>query len=419
MDEHQELHRAHGHKIEELKTVEFVLALTGNSDRIKARWPKIHEKIYQQEIVFTALGQTIIVGGHQLTSAIDRKAEALMQAAHIADGEEVWLYGVGLGELPRLMLARGREVHMVLLNLAMARAAFDYVDMPWLDDPNIELHLAGDLTDAFVPYSVSTPELRSAPVSPLRDRLMVLLNQPYNDFTLTVRDPLCKMHQEMNKRFTDPSVRELYGNKLARAIVCMGGPTLGDYYDWIKNDCAPVIAASTVLKPLLAAGITPSYTMVIDALPSMMKHFRDIEIAPSMALVYHDIVFPAIVDLWTGPRYKANISTNPDSDLLSGGSVLHTAIDLAVRMGAKEVVLLGADLCYRDQSHVAGAASPHTTNDAWRIKSTNARGEEVKTDDCLMQYHWSLERYIYDHPEVKWFRGGRDGMAVEGITWID
>ena len=368
---------------------------------------------------YTVDGNTIVIAGRHITSRTQRTAEAALQASVVpVDAPEVWIYGFGLGDIQRELLKRSalKVLHVVTLNAAIADAALDFEPQEWMNDPRVELLDAHEVKDISGPCCVYPADLRLADRSAwhLRDRLMAYLNQPFNHFLFHWLSTVWAQHLAENKPYldVDPSVRELASTDTRDAVVVGGGPTLGLAYDWLRAGDFNIIAASTALRPLLAAGIEPDVTVVIDRDPKMARHF---ETRCSGDLVYHPQSHPSIPGGWLGRRFVVR-----DGELFSGGSVIHNQIDLAVKMGARAVYLVGCDFGYPGgHSHVEGAPMPYLVSDQGGCLTRNGRGDEILTDPNLLQYRVCAEDYVAAHPDAKWRKLGRDGAEMRGVEWYD
>lgn len=377
-------------------------------------------------------GQTVLVEGIQLTSAVDRDKEARLQAETIPAGaREAWLYGPALGDLVRVLLERPEleRLHVVVMNRKLSTA----VGMPFLldpvhelvvlsrwPDPRVVMHQPGELEYVCGPWVVSPAELLFAEAAalPLRDRLQALINEPYHELMFRTLAPVWAAQEEVNRPLleSDPHVSALFGDDEPEAIVIGGGPTTAEYFDFIRERAAavPVIAASSVLRPLLAADIVPDVVVVVDRLPAMLDHFPEDLEAPGTHLLYNAQVLPAIPRRWKGPRCWMR-----EGDLFVGGSVMHAQVDLAVRMGARTVHLFGVDLSYPgEHTHLDGAPAASRVTGP-RSRTINGLGGWVPTDDALAQYHRALESYIAVHQDVRFLKYGRAGAAVLGAEWVD
>src|SRR2546422_308459 len=106
------------------------------------------------------LGCTVLIDGYQLTSAVDRIAEARLQAQAIPiDAPEAWVYGCGLGDLVRVLLERPalRRLHVVVFNLEILEMA------RLVNDDRVRLYLPGTAPPKVRdPFAVCPGDLRHA-----------------------------------------------------------------------------------------------------------------------------------------------------------------------------------------------------------------------------------------------------------------
>jgi hypothetical protein len=193
--------------------------------------------------------------------------------------------------------------------------------------------------------------------------------------------------------------------------VIAGGPTAPESYDWVRGAGLLAVAASTLLRPLQAAGIFPDVTVVLDPSPFMPLHFSGVD--TSRTLLYAQGVHGSIPRDWTGP--KRMLDRDPP-----GSSVMHLAVDEAVHMGATVVHLVGVDLCYPGgESHAPGTASRYDIRRQPLLEEQDGQGKQVWTDRNLLAYRVELERYVADHPAVRFVKHGRGGLPVAGTVWAD
>jgi hypothetical protein len=375
---------------------------------------------------------TLIIEGVHLTSAINRTAEAVMQTQHIAPkAEHVTVYGVAFGDVPRLLLRRHDLLRLtvVVMSCSVFRQTCQLVPHDWLKDPRVRVVLGKD-AELSLPFAAIPSCMRLADESAYRIRDIVTgkLNEQFQNLCLKGQSEFERKHFDDNRIYldTDPHVKELFNTaQKPMAIVVGGGPSLASHYDWIKSQDATLITASTVLKPLQQHGIDPAIVLAIDPHPFMVRHFESADLvrAKDAALVYVPSVTTKILELWRGPRYLAHIfgDGSPTADLFSGGTVVHAATDLAVRMGFSEICFAGVDFCHPgEKAHVEGAPHTHTIpTSRWRPRTVNGNGESVTTYSVLAQFHRELENYIARVPEVRFSKIGRAGVPLEGCTWMD
>ena len=99
--------------------------LVNNLKVIEQRWPDMRKKFDVVDLNTLSIeveSNTLIVNGVQLTSNYDRIAEAEMQAQLIPmDSKVASVYGVGLGDLCQVLLARTKleKLHVHIFNTGL------------------------------------------------------------------------------------------------------------------------------------------------------------------------------------------------------------------------------------------------------------------------------------------------------------
>jgi hypothetical protein len=134
---------------------------------IARRWPDIYQQLnavdpvdFQPEIK-EGLASTLVINGIQLTSRHDRIHEAKVQTDSLPQAAILHLYGVGLGDIPRILLERKSLhcLHVYILNEALFLLVNHLLDhSDWLSDQRVVLHFACDFKDINLPFFVSPSE---------------------------------------------------------------------------------------------------------------------------------------------------------------------------------------------------------------------------------------------------------------------
>lgn len=416
----------------------------------KRRWPRFAPLLDENRKLpdgFEPVYGTLRVEGIHLTSR-DRQAEAELQATALLGKNlsHVWVYGFALGDLPRLLLRQHQvgQLRVVILNKQIFCASmWHFSQGDWLSDPRVELVAANELSSLHSPYVFVPSELQLTDDDALflRDEIALEAALPFQQRKYAERQDMYQQTVQSNRDLIQhrPDVAELFRTtqcsektQYSSFAVAAAGPTLAENLAWLassqKQLC--IIATNTSLKPLLQAGITPHVVVAVDGKPELADHFASIDRqrCAEVPLVFTPIVHSEILNSWPGPlycayttheRYQPLQKLAAHTTLFSSGSVTHVAVDLAVKMGAKEITLLGADFSYvGGNSHVNGAAQQRTRLSAaeGRTWLTNEIGQRVWTDLVMVGYLRDLERYIAVHPEVAFYRGSPHGAAIKGTT---
>ncbi|WP_198919920.1 motility associated factor glycosyltransferase family protein [Pseudomonas chlororaphis] len=418
----------------------------GNAQAIQARWPRLLERLLAEDSaglqadLVEGLGSTLSISRIQLTSRHDRTAEARTQAASLpADSPMIHLYGTGLGDLQQILLENPalQRLQVHILNGAVFALVLQLLDQQaWLNDPRVELGYAGDLAEIQLPFFALPSELVLADDynAKIRDRLVSEVHLAFNnrDFVADSPEVTLRLQSSAELVASDSDVAQLFGTQPGREVfVIATGPSLERHFERLREIRAQArrplfICVDTAYRPLLKQGIEPDIVVSIDHRISGL-HLPP-EKSAAITLVYLPMVDPQILALWQGPRYVGYSASPiyarmreqlPKAQLYVGGSVIHPALDLAVKMGAEQVTLFGADFAFpMNKTHAGwldGELGPQLG--AARHWVLDGHGQRVRTQLNFRSYLCELERFIAGHPRVRFYNSSRDGAMIAGTTY--
>ncbi|MFD2643345.1 motility associated factor glycosyltransferase family protein [Pseudomonas japonica] len=416
-----------------------------NARILQERWPALFERIAREDserinaVLVEGQGSTLSIDGIQLSSRHDRVAEARFQAASLPDSAVLHVYGSGLGDLQAILLERPglQRLHVHVLNGALFALVLHLLDQrQWLADPRIELDYAGDSAEIALPYFALPAELVLADDfnAKIRDRLISETHLTFNNTHFDVADPhlVELLERSLPLLRADRDVAQLFGSRVGEsAFVIATGPTLQGHLPALKHIREQArrplfIAVDTAYKPLLAAGVTPDIVVSVDH--KIRLHHLPPEASASTALVYMPMLDVETVAGWRGPRYAGYSDSAlydrvrealPRGHLFVGGSVIHPAADLAVKMGISRITLFGADFAFPgNRTHTGwddGVLGPQVS--MARHWVLDGHGQRVRTQLNFRGYLIELERFIARHPQVAFFNTSRAGAAIAGTVF--
>ncbi|BAQ79583.1 motility associated factor glycosyltransferase family protein [Pseudomonas sp. St29] len=419
-------------------------SLEHNAQVLRERWPALLERLLAEDSavlqadLVEGLGSTLSVAGIQLTSRHDRTREARTQAASLPEAPVLHLYGCGLGDLQLALLERPglTRLYVHILNGALFKLVLQLLDQQfWLADPRVELLYAGDLSEIQLPFFALPSELVLADdySAKIRDRLVSETHVTFNNRLFTeeagVAERLAAVEPWVR---ADADVAELFGRDSGREVfVIATGPSLEQHFAALRalreRPQRPLlICVDTAYQPLQRHGIQPDVVVSIDQRISS-RHLPAQDSA-STTLVYMPLADPRVLEGWQGPRYVAYSASPvfaslrqrwPKAQLHAGGSVIHPAVDLAVKMGGRRITLFGADFAFpMDRTHAGwqdGDLGPQLK--AAKHWVLDGNGQRVKTQLNFRSYLCELERYIQSRPEVRFFNTSRSGAMIAGTTF--
>ena len=194
-------------------------------------------------------------------------------------------------------------------------------------------------------------------------------------------------------------------------VVC-AGPSLNESLDFLRehqND-ALIICVGTALKPLLAAGISPHLTIIIDSDPKVSRQFYGVENPPGHLMCTYTI-FPGIVQKYQHKLIAFDcIVTEGFSKWLKssginhgtlnvGGTVALSALDLAKITGSKNIFTFGLDLAYSDDgtSHAQNSMYDQEKRITGLVEVQGNRQKTVKTTSQFAGYIDIMNRYLSEN----------------------
>ncbi len=143
------------------------------------------------------------------------------------------------------------------------------------------------------------------------------------------------------------------------AIVVAAGPSLDAQLAGLRaaQSRSIVIAVDTALRPLLAAGIRPHFVVSVDPSTTNATHLIELSGTESTWLVAEGSIDPHVMAAFRGRIFAFRVGCRHPwpwlvangcdcGTLRAWGSVLTTAFDFAVRLGAGLIALAGADLSF-------------------------------------------------------------------------
>jgi hypothetical protein len=417
-----------------------------NVDVIQQRWPALAVRLLVEDTsllqadLVEGLGSTLSINGIQLTSRHDRTREARVQADSLpVDSAVLHVYGTGLGDLQVELLERAslQRLYVHILNGAVFALVLQLLEQhQWLSDPRVELLYAGDLAEIQLPFFALPSELVLADDfnAKIRDRLISETHLTFNNREFNPQSPeiIERLQACLPLATADADVAELFGSQAGREVfVIATGPSLEQHFDTLRairgQEGRPLfICVDTAYRPLLKHGIHPDIVVSIDQRISA-RHLPS-EDSAGIRLVYMPMLDPLVLQAWQGARYAAYSSSPiyqslreqlPKGELYVGGSVIHPAADLAVKMGAAQITLFGADFAFPgDKTHAGwndGDLGPQLG--AAKHWVLDGHGQRIKTQLNFRSYLCELERFIAGHPQVRFYNSSRAGAIIVGTTF--
>ncbi|MBI4612200.1 MAG: motility associated factor glycosyltransferase family protein [Planctomycetes bacterium] len=382
----------------------------------------------------------------------EEEAKRLLEGYEMGPTSTYFVLGMGMGyHVAELQRRRKPETRLVVLEadpsiFRTALANCDFAGM--LSSEQVHILVGDRIAELFAELRNFVFEIFSSPIVVVPHRPSIaaardFYRRAHHDLTefvqggsLTVKTALILSRASFHNRFANivpylssVGVRVLYGrHRGLPGIVVSAGPSLYRNIDRLKDleGRAVLFAVSTALKPLLARGIRPTYSVLLDFHDVSRRYFDRIDpaVAAKIPLVCDSKAAPAAVAAYDGPLVigddtfldavfkELQIQKGP---LPPGSTVAHTAFHLAHICGCDPVVFVGQDLAYSYHvTHVPGTAifnqwlpelNRFQTLDMkeWEnivrlkgalVKVKSVDGKELYTDEQMLSYRKDFELLI-------------------------
>ena len=375
-----------------------------------------------------------------LHSPYDPMWESFLYAHSIFDLEakNYYILGGGLGYLAyQLWRMSGGEadIYVFEVDQELSEYADHYGVMSFI--PNEKLHvITGDDTDLILEqYTQKNPGVKTVKTiyhwdymnykGAYADYFKVQLS---NEVTGRACEHIWRKNYDSNIKLDHKYFSELNTDSFKDEWVVVGaGPSLNDNVEFIKESAGrrTICAINASLRWFSRNNVTPDVCTVCDPHDFLIPHIEGIEeFSKNIPLVADCVANRSFVEMYKGPRYyvfsTATLMVVNSEDSVGdiwqiGGTVTSMAIDLAYRMGAKKIYLVGADLAYPDGVTFANGVG-HEVG-----KWSNNEETVVSVDDKIIptsikfyEYITMIEDQIAEYQGVDVINKSLHGAYIKG-----
>jgi len=213
-----------------------------------------------------------------------------------------------------------------------------------------------------------------------------------------------------------PAVIAAAGPSLDRALA-----TLAEYQHRVV-----VIAVDTALRPLLAAGVRPHLVVAVDPNELNGRHLVGIADTDGIWLAAEGSLHPAVFESFAGRTFIFQVSNHQPwpwlaragvarGSLRAWGSVVTSALDLALRMGCNPIVFIGHDCAYTGGRPYCDNTTFHET---WRAYLMETFGEVTPEGIREQEGYMLYGRSLVAATDINGDRVQTTGHLVAFRDWI-
>lgn len=389
------------------------------------------------------------------TYSIEREIRAMFSAVD-EETEGIIVFGMGLWHCRNHILNTYKKLRQLIIvepDLNIFRATLHSVDMSWLAEQKIDINLIvnrGEDESISLIFDI----LQKKSILKLDFAYSLSYQSLYPGYFEAVHRGIATQFRKFMVNYTTGNyflyqwAKNIMMNYKHKAIPVMkfinrfedipviivsAGPSLNYNMHQLKKvrDKAVIIAAGSAIKILDSNGIVPHFRMAADGGENEGKIFDGID-TDSAALIFADTLYHKILEQYQGTKIR--MALTPGSldqyvfkalydelfPIKSGFSISNVALDLALKLGSKKVILMGQDLSYTEGSlYAKGSWKQDDTIDFEEdryIKTTNTLGETVYTDRPFLGIRDLFEDLIRANPGPVYINATERGLNITGTV---
>lgn len=207
-----------------------------------------------------------------------------------------------------------------------------------------------------------------------------------------------------------------------------GGPSL-DKNIHLLNECHSkgiILTVGTSLRRLLSENIRPDYAFITDPKPDVYGQITGLETCGVPLILLSTVLYWLARD-YRGEKYIVCQKGYAHAEQFAkeagwplyetGGSVVTTALDFCIQMGAKRIVFLGLDLAFTGGKSHHGLQAPNMTAKS-DIKVEDIYGNSVITSQNLNSYRKWIEKRIAREKQISFIDATEGGARVAGTKVV-
>jgi hypothetical protein len=387
---------------------------------------------------------TLKLNGNYLYSRYDplKDAERFIHSQMDESANVYCLFGFGLGYHVQELLQKEPDKQIVVIEpyVSVIRKAAENIDLSNIfSHPNVRIFCLGqeevitkalkELTNQQTKWIISNAWLKALTQNhPLKSFLedMKIQEMSFQRFS-----SLMEKNFAENLKYMDADVGKLFGNfNGQKAVLVSAGPSLDDTVYSLKRlkDRYFILSVGSALRVLKENGIVPDAVIITDPQETVYKQLDGMEF--TQPLIYLSTACHSAVANHRGPKVMAFQKGYPKAESYAGqydlplvdtgGSVATTALDILIKMGFSEIVLLGQDLAYsKNRSHALQSTSRVEVVSNESLLSVLANdGTMVKTTTILSIYRRWFERKVAETKHVIFKNTAEKGAVIQGVPFV-
>lgn len=213
------------------------------------------------------------------------------------------------------------------------------------------------------------------------------------------------------------------------AIIVAAGPSVEESIEDLKRakGRAVIFAVDSILRFLLNSGVEPDFVLCIDPNKSV-RHFTR-ETPVTTPLITYMESNNAVLNIHKGKKVFCSqnklvediyrqVGKIPPS-VQPSGSVALVALSVCIKLGIKDIILVGQDLAYKDNQTHAGRIKRVEYNKDTDVELEGINGEMVRSRYDWKEFVIRYEDIIVQNPKLTIIDAKQYGAKIKGTKVMD
>ena len=376
--------------------------------------------------------------------------DEVVRARYFYNGEydKAYILGLGLGYFPYALWQESKgstEIYVYENSSELVDYARRYGVLDWIPEENLHVIVNENIDELVLGFLEDRKNDDKEELVYVNDwfakrlsgvSLEIIANMKSEAETQQHFKRLYDINFSRNKNRFKGNFSDIIPKESKEYIVVAAGPSLDDNIDYLRECVSKkvIVAVNTVLRRLLNEGIKPDYVCVLDPTDGIYAHIKGIESrTQEVPLIAESVAYWKYIKEYKGDIYRVlgagygpvrdEAVLNPKDTFYIGGTVASLALEIAIKMGAKQVELIGVDLGTPGNKYYAGDKTNVNNNDYNRhVKVPATDGGMVDSADTFIIFKEYLEGQIKKHPEILFINRSEHGCHIVGTIcgpWVN
>ena len=375
------------------------------------------------------------ITNNYLHSKVDPMWEARKRAEIIFDpkNDSYSILGCGLGYLAYqlyLLTDGSVKIHIFEKDARMVEYARNYGVLDWIPEECLEVNVYTDILDFLnsavnlnVGYYIFPQALKRED-----DNIRGIIEKvcvAYNTSKYLKREREINVWRNISSG--NKTLWDFDTSKISKEfIVIAAGPSLDENLDFLRANQGKrtLVAVGTVFRKLIDCGITPDIVVISDPQARTYKQIEGLE-EQKVPLFIGMSAYWKFAAAYQGDKYMIptmdmeeihEYAKEKNLELCRcGGTVMVIAVEIANRLGAESIYLVGVDLAYPNGvSHATGTLDRKVRSTEGLLEVDGVHNTKVYATRVFITYREDLEKLIKLTPQITYYNMSNIGVEIEG-----